>query len=73
MQLTQPLHKALQERPDAEALVCGARRSTFAQFVDRVARLAAVLRELGVAPGDRVGLMALNSDRYVEYLSLIHI
>jgi acyl-CoA synthetase (AMP-forming)/AMP-acid ligase II len=68
MELTQPLHKAQQERPQAEALVCGARRSTFAQFTDRVARLAAVLRDLGVAPGDRVGLLALNSDRYVEYL-----
>ncbi|WP_326536556.1 long-chain-fatty-acid--CoA ligase [Pseudorhodoferax sp.] len=68
MELTQPLHKALQERPQAEALVCGARRSTFAQFTNRVARLAAVLHGLGMAPGDRVGLLALNSDRYVEYL-----
>ncbi|TSD56671.1 long-chain-fatty-acid--CoA ligase [Variovorax sp. KBS0712] len=68
MDLTQPLHKALQERPGATALVCGERRSTFAQFVDRVARLAAVLQSLGLQPGDRVGLLALNSDRYVEYL-----
>lgn len=68
MDLTQPLHKALQERPNATALVCGERRHTFAQFADRVARLAAVLRSLGLQPGDRVGLLALNSDRYVEYL-----
>ena len=68
MDLTQPLHKALQERPNATALVCGERRHTFAQFVDRVARLAAVLQSLGLQPGDRVGLLALNSDRYVEYL-----
>jgi len=68
MDLTQPLHKALQERPHAIALVCGARRHSFAQFVDRVARLAAVLQSLGLQPGDRVGLLALNSDRYVEYL-----
>jgi len=68
MDLTQPLHKALQERPRATALVCGARRQSFAQFVDRVARLAAVLQSLGLQPGDRVGLLALNSDRYVEYL-----
>jgi len=68
MQLTQPLHKALQERPRATALVCGERRQTFGQFVDRVARLAAVLQQLGLQPGDRVGLLALNSDRYVEYL-----
>lgn len=68
MDLTQPLHKALQERPHATVLVCGDRRSTFAQFVDRVARLAAVLKGAGLQPGDRVGLLALNSDRYVEYL-----
>lgn len=68
MDLTQPLHKALQERPNATALVCGERRHTFAQVADRVARLAAVLRSLGLQPGDRVGLLALNSDRYVEYL-----
>jgi acyl-CoA synthetase (AMP-forming)/AMP-acid ligase II len=68
MHLTQPLHKALQERPQATALVCGERRHTFAQFVDRVARLASVLQQQGLQPGDRVGLLALNSDRYVEYL-----
>lgn len=68
MYLTQPLHKALGERPHATALVCGPRRQTFTQLVDRVARLAAALKELGVQPGDRVGMLALNSDRYVEYL-----
>ncbi len=67
MELTQPLHKALQEKPQATALVCGPRRSTFATFADRVARLAAVLQAQGVQPGDRVGMLALNSDRYVEF------
>jgi acyl-CoA synthetase (AMP-forming)/AMP-acid ligase II len=67
MELTQSLHKGLQERPDATVLVCGERRHTFVQFVERVARLAAVLQSLGLKPGDRVGMMALNSDRYVEY------
>ena len=67
MHLTQPLHKALRERPRALATVCGARRHDFATFVDRVARLAAGLRGLGVQPGDRVGMIALNSDRYLEY------
>ena len=68
MDMTQPLHKALQERPHATVLVCGARRSDFAGFVDRVARLAAVLQSLGLTAGDRVGMLGLNSDRYVEYL-----
>ena len=68
MYLTQPLHKGLFERPQATVLVCGQRRSTFTQFVNRVARLAAALKALGVQPGDRVGMLALNSDRYVEFL-----
>jgi acyl-CoA synthetase (AMP-forming)/AMP-acid ligase II len=68
MHLTQSLHKALQERPEATALVCGERRKTFAQFAGRVARLAAVLRALGLQPGGRVAMLGLNSDRYVEYL-----
>jgi acyl-CoA synthetase (AMP-forming)/AMP-acid ligase II len=67
MYLTQPLHKALRERPQTTATICGARRHSFAVFVDRVARLAAALRELGVQRGDRVGMMALNSDRYLEF------
>jgi acyl-CoA synthetase (AMP-forming)/AMP-acid ligase II len=68
MYLTQPLHKALRERPDHTVLVCGQRRLNFAQFVDRVARLAGALRQHGLQPGDRVGMLALNSERYVEFL-----
>ncbi|RJG18851.1 long-chain-fatty-acid--CoA ligase [Massilia cavernae] len=68
MNLTQPLHKGLQERPQATVLVCGERRRTFSQFAGRVARLAAVLQSLGLKPGERVGMLRLNSDRYVEFL-----
>ena len=68
MNLTQPLHKALIERPQAEAMLCAGRRSDWAAFVDRVARLAAVLQAHGVQPGDRVGMLGLNSDHYLVYL-----
>jgi acyl-CoA synthetase (AMP-forming)/AMP-acid ligase II len=68
MYLTQPLHKALRERPQSTALVCGRRRHSFAQLADRVSRFAAVLQMLGLQQGHRVGMMSLNSDRYVEYL-----
>ena len=66
MQLTQALHRAVAIQPDALATVCGGRRHTFAQFRDRVARLAAGLRAGGVGHEDRVGILAHNSDRYVE-------
>jgi acyl-CoA synthetase (AMP-forming)/AMP-acid ligase II len=38
------------------------------ETIDRVARLAGALRGLGVGVGDRVGIFALNSDRYHELL-----
>lgn len=68
MQLTQGLHRSLQITPDRTATVHGARIRTFHQQADRVARLASGLHALGVGVGDRVGILALNSDRYAEYL-----
>lgn len=66
MSLTQGLQRALQQHPHALAMVFAERQQTFAQLADRVARLAGALRHIGVKPGDRVGILAMNSDRYVE-------
>ncbi|MQA88592.1 MAG: AMP-binding protein [Streptosporangiales bacterium] len=68
MYLTQGLHRSLQQTPDAPATVFGERVRGFREQADRVARLAGALRELGVRDGERVGVLALNSDRYAEYL-----
>jgi acyl-CoA synthetase (AMP-forming)/AMP-acid ligase II len=68
MYLTQGLHRALQQQPDEVMTIFGARRRTFREVASRVARLAGALRELGVTGGDRVAMLALNSDRYHEYL-----
>ncbi|GAA0595592.1 long-chain fatty acid--CoA ligase [Kribbella sandramycini] len=68
MDLTQGLHRAVQQQPDAIMTICGPRQRTFREVADRVARLAGALRGLGVGSGDRVGILALNSDRYSEYL-----
>lgn len=65
--LTQALRRSLQQRPNEIATICNGRRQTWAQFGQRVARFAGALREHGVRSGERVALMALNSDRYLEY------
>src|SRR5262249_22999298 len=49
------------------ATIFGDRRHSWMEFRDRAARLAAGLKALGVARGDRVAILALNSDRYLEY------
>ncbi|HYO86828.1 MAG TPA: long-chain-fatty-acid--CoA ligase [Dermatophilaceae bacterium] len=67
MYYTQSLHRAVQQRPNAAASVFNGRRRTFAQFADRVARLAGALQSLGMRHGDRVAMLGLNSDRYMEY------
>ncbi len=68
MYLTQGLHRSLQQNPDRTAISFRGRRRSFRELADRVARLAAALRKLGMAEGDRVGMLALNSDRYLEYV-----
>ena len=67
MYLTQSLHRAVQQHPDRVAVRFGGRQSTYREFVDRVARLAGALQKLGMQVGDRVAMLSLNSDRYLEY------
>lgn len=67
MYLTQGLHRAVQRHPQRIATIFGARQHTYAQYADRVARLAGALQALGMAKGDRVGMLGLNSDRYLEF------
>ncbi|AXQ28574.1 long-chain-fatty-acid--CoA ligase [Solimonas sp. K1W22B-7] len=64
--LTQGLHRARSLYPGRLATVFGDRRRSYGELVERVARLAGGLQQLGVRPGDRVGVLAMNSDRYLE-------
>ena len=54
--------------PDVSATIYGERSFTHAQTLDQVARLAASLPTYEVGSGDRVAILALNSDRYYQLL-----
>ena len=71
MNITHGLRRALQINPNGLAIVCGERRRNWREVGDRVARLAAGIRALGARDGDRVAILSLNSDRYLElYLAV---
>ncbi|GGG19650.1 putative long-chain-fatty-acid CoA ligase [Rhodococcoides trifolii] len=71
MHITQSLHNAAQRDPNRPSTIFGNRMRTVGDTIDRVARMAGALRALGVAGGDRVGIFALNSDRYHEALMAV--
>ena len=52
--------------PDREAIVFEDKRITFGELADRVNRLANALADLGVSPGDRVAVMQVNCNEYIE-------
>ncbi|MGB2835243.1 MAG: AMP-binding protein, partial [Candidatus Sulfotelmatobacter sp.] len=60
------LRYAEQQFPNKTAVVCQNERFTYAQFADRVARLAGALRAAGVRAGDRVAFLSLNCHRLLE-------
>lgn len=68
LSLTLPLLKARDEQPTAPFTIFGTRRRSNAEAVERVARMAGALQARGLKPGDRVAMLAMNSDRYVEYV-----
>ncbi|BCX53619.1 MULTISPECIES: acyl-CoA synthetase [Comamonas] len=67
MYLTQSLRRAMQQTPHATASIYNGRKRSFAQLGERVARFAGALQALGAQAGDRVGILSLNSDWYLEY------
>jgi len=60
------LRYAEQQYPRRTAVVCNQDSFTYAQFADRVGRLAGALRQAGVQPGDRVAFLSSNCHRLLE-------
>jgi fatty-acyl-CoA synthase len=54
--------------PERTALIHESRATTYAGLHDRVSRLAAVLRERGIAAGDRVAFLGPNHPAFLEAL-----
>lgn len=68
MQITQTLRRAVQINADGTAVVFRERQQSYRQLLERVTKLAGALQLLGLECGDRVAVLALNNDRYVELL-----
>ena len=67
MQLAQTVRRSALLHGDRLAMVDGAVRHDWRTLEDRIARLAGGLQALGLAPGDRVAMLASNGHRYVEF------
>ena len=71
MNVTYGLRRTLQINANGLATTYSGRRRTWRDLGERVARFAAGLSALGVDRGDRVAVLSLNSDRYLElYLAV---
>jgi long-chain acyl-CoA synthetase len=57
---------AVERLPDKVAVIDTDFEASFAQHLDRVLRLGDALRSLGVGPGDRFAVMALNGHQFLE-------
>ena len=67
-QIPQMIHRNSVVHPNRLASTHLGRKQTWGAFAERVARIAGGLQSRGVKPGDRVAMLALNGDRYLEFL-----
>ena len=67
MRISSVIRRAVQVNRAGIATDYLERQRTWPEFADRIARFAGALNGLGVRAGDRVAMLALNSDRYLEY------
>jgi long-chain acyl-CoA synthetase len=61
-----PLRRAVQVGARRPAVRCGATELSYAEMWERCRRLAAALQDMGLEPGDRVGVVSANCHRYLE-------
>jgi fatty-acyl-CoA synthase len=64
--IKQLLHAPLMQAPKQEIVYRDLKRLTYAGLRDRIGRLASALAAIGVRPGDTVGVLDWDSNRYLE-------
>lgn len=67
MQITSILRRAAQVNGAGTATIYKDRQQSWSEVLLRVSKLAGALQALGMKTNDRVALLSLNSDRYIEY------
>ena len=67
MRISSTIRRSTQVNRRGQAVHFQNRTRNWTEFGARIARLASGLAGIGVKPGDRVAMLALNSDRYLEY------
>lgn len=66
--LSQLITRLGQSSPDMIATQDGTRVQSWAEFGEKVARFAGGLQRLGIEPDTTAAILALNSDRYLEFM-----
>jgi fatty-acyl-CoA synthase len=64
--IKQLLHAPLAQTPRQEIVYRDLKRLTYAELRNRIARLASALAKIGVEPGDTVGVLDWDSNRFLE-------
>src|SRR5580692_3044396 len=64
--IKQLLHAPLAQTPRQEIVYRDVRRLTYLELRDRIGRLASALTKIGVRPGDTVGVLDWDSNRFLE-------
>ena len=64
--IKQLLHAPIAQTPHQEIVYRDLKRLTYAELYDRIGRLAGALAKIGVEPGDTVGVLDWDSNRFLE-------